>query len=210
VKGLRARGIKAVFGDAAHDGVLSAADAHDARLAVVAIPESDRAEIVVRELRRMNAAMTILARSDRSEARERLMAAGATEVIQPELEAASTLIRHALKSLDLPREPVLAYLDRFRGAMDAAPPPAPDATPLPHVQEITIEAGRLADQSLREARVRERYGVTVTAITRAGGEVILHPSADTFFRTGDHVRVFGLPHQVAHLVGDVASEGDQK
>src|SRR5688572_13905940 len=92
VKGLRARGIKAVFGDAAHDGVLSAADAHEARLAVVAIPQSDRTELVVRQLRRMNAGMTILARSDRSEARERLMAAGATEIIQPELEAASTLI----------------------------------------------------------------------------------------------------------------------
>jgi CPA2 family monovalent cation:H+ antiporter-2 len=203
VKGLRARGITAVFGDAAHDGVLFAAHAHEARLAVVAIPQSDRTELVVRQLRRMNAGMTILARSDRSEARERLMAAGATEVIQPELEAASTLIRHALKSLDLPRERALEYLGRFRDAMDAAPVAVSDEAPLPQVQEITIDAGRLADQSLREARVRERYGVTVTAITRAGGEVILHPSADTFFRAGDRVRLFGLPHQVEHLVSDV-------
>ena len=206
VKGLRARGITAVFGDAAHHGVLSAAEAHAARLAVVAIPESDRTELVVRQLRRMNAHMTILARSDRSEARDRLMAAGATEVIQPELEAASTLIRHALKSLDLPRERALEYLGRFRDAMDAVPAAAPDQAPLPQVQEITIDAGRLADQSLREARVRERYGVTVTAITRAGGELIQHPSADTFFRAGDRVRVFGLPQQVADLIGDVRAE----
>jgi CPA2 family monovalent cation:H+ antiporter-2 len=203
VKGLRARGIRAVFGDAAHDGVLSAADAHRARLAVVAIPESDRTERVVRQLRRMNSGMTILARTDRAEARERLMAAGATEVIQPEMEAASTLIRHALKSLDLPRERTLEYLGRFRDAMDAAVSPPPDEAPLPHVREITIDAGRLADLSLREARVRERYGVTVTAITRATGEVIPHPSADTLFREGDHVRVFGLPQQVADLVSDV-------
>jgi CPA2 family monovalent cation:H+ antiporter-2 len=200
VKGLRARGITAVFGDAAHHGVLSAAHAHAARLAVVAIPQSDRTELVVRQLRRMNARMTILARSDRSEARERLMAAGATEVIQPELEAASTLIRHALKSLDLPRERALEYLGRFRDAMDASPVAASDEAPLPQVQEITIDAGRLADQSLRDARVRERYGVTVTAITRAGGEMIQHPSADTLFRAGDRVRVFGLPQQVADLI----------
>ena len=206
VKGLRARGIKAIFGDAALDGVLSAADAHEARLAVVAIPQSDRTELVVRQLRRMNAGMTILARSDRAEARERLMAAGATEIIQPELEAASTLIRHALKSLDLPRERVLEYLGRFRGAMDAAAVAASDEAPLPQVQEITIDAGRLADQSLRDARVRERYGVTVTAITRSNGEVIQHPSADTLFRAGDHVRVFGLPHQVAHLLSEVHAE----
>lgn len=200
VKSLRARGIHAIFGDAALDGVLSAADAQDARLAVVAIPQSDRTELVVRQLRRLNAGMTILARSDRSEARERLMAAGATEIIQPELEAASTLIRHALKSLEVPRERALEYLGRFRGAMDDAAVAVSDEAPLPQVQEITIDAGRLADQSLREARVRERYGVTVTAITRSNGEVIQHPSADTLFRAGDHVRVFGLPQQVARLV----------
>ena len=90
VKGLRARGITAIFGDASQHAVLAAAHAGEARLAVVVIPESDRAEVVVRQLRRMNATMAILARSDRAEARERLMAAGATEVIQPELEAAST------------------------------------------------------------------------------------------------------------------------
>jgi monovalent cation:H+ antiporter-2, CPA2 family len=207
VKGLRARGITAIFGDASQHAVLAAAHAGEARLAVVVIPESDRAEVVVRQLRRMNATMAILARSDRAEAREGLMAAGATEVIQPELEAASTLIRHALRTLAVPRERALGYLERFRSAMDAAPAAAADEAPLPQVREITIAAGRLADQSLREARIRERFGVTVTAITRSTGEVLLHPSADTRFRRGDNVRLFGLPQQIAQLLEDVRAGG---
>ena len=47
---------------------------------------------------------------------ERLARAGATEVIQPELEAAATLIRHALRGLALPQPTVLDYLARFRAA----------------------------------------------------------------------------------------------
>ncbi len=206
VKGLRARGIKAIFGDAAQPAILAAAAAHEARLAVVAIPESDRTEVVVRQLRRTSRTMTIFARSDRPEARDRLMEAGATEVIQPELEAASTLIRHALRGLGVPRERALAYLDRFRGAMDAAPAGAPSEPLLPQVSEITIDAGRLADQSLREARIRERFGVTVTALTRASGEVVLHPSPDAVFRPGDRVRCFGLPQQIDRLEQEIARD----
>jgi small-conductance mechanosensitive channel len=54
--------------------------------------------------------------------RDRLAEAGATEVIQPELEAASTFIRHALRRLALPRDETLEYLMRFREAMDAGMP----------------------------------------------------------------------------------------
>jgi CPA2 family monovalent cation:H+ antiporter-2 len=44
------------------------------------------------------------------------MALGATEVIQPEIEAAGTVIRHALTHLGLPKEHILDYLERFREA----------------------------------------------------------------------------------------------
>jgi len=42
------------------------------------------------------------------------MAVGASEVIQPEIEAAGTVIRHVLELLGLPKEPVLDYLEGFR------------------------------------------------------------------------------------------------
>jgi K+/H+ antiporter YhaU regulatory subunit KhtT len=64
------------------------------------------------------------------------------------------------------------------------------------VQEVTMGAGALADLSLGEARVRERFGVTVVSVERPEGEVVVNPSADTRLRPGDRLRVFGLPEQV--------------
>jgi hypothetical protein len=119
-------------------------------------------------------------------------------VIQPEFEAASTLIRHALRGLDLPRDRVLAYLDLFRRAMEATPPT--EMSPgkaLPELREIAVGTGELADQSLRHGRIRERFGVTVVALTRADGDTVIHPSADAVIRPGDRVLVFGLREQIA-------------
>jgi K+/H+ antiporter YhaU regulatory subunit KhtT len=92
---------------------------------------------------------------------------------------------------------VLAYLERFRGAMELAAREerlAPDT--LPRVAEVVLGQGTLADQSLSEARIRERLGVTVVAVTRGGGDALLNPPAETIVRAGDRVRIFGLPDQI--------------
>lgn len=198
VKGLRARGVDCVFGDAAELDVLEAAGTREAAQVIVALPDIDVAHAAVRNARALNRTARILARSHHPAGRERLIAAGATEVIEPEFEAASTLIRHALRGLDLPRDRVLAYLDLLRKAMDATSPAA--TTPgeaLPELREVAVNTGRLADQSLRESRIRERFGVTVVALTRADGDMILHPSADVVVHPGDRVLVFGLGHKIS-------------
>jgi len=195
VKGLRARGIPCVYGDAASRPLLEAAGAARAALVVIALPEVERVHQAVAHVRMLNPDAPILARAHESGARARLIAEGASEVIQPELEAAATLIRHVLRRLDLPRDAVLDYLERFRGAMDVAGDVPTEA--LPGVQSVVIGHGGLADQSLREARIRERFGVTVISVDRVGATRILHPSAETVVRTGDTVRVFGLPDQIA-------------
>jgi K+/H+ antiporter YhaU regulatory subunit KhtT len=81
--------------------------------------------------------------------------------------------------------------------MERAQASAGSAEALPAVEEIVMGAGPLADQTLGEARVRERFGVTVVAITKARGPVLHNPTADTVLRTGDRVRIFGLPDQLA-------------
>ena len=201
VRGLRERGVPSVFGDAGHRRLLETAGARHASLAVVALPEVDRARLAVGHLRTLNPTLPVLARThDRAE-HEKLRAAGATEVIQPELEAAATLIRHALNRLALPRERVLAYLEQFRDAINLARAHTPEPTArLPEMQEVTLGPRALADCTLREARVRERFGVSVLAITRADGSLEANPSADTVLREGDRVRLFGLPEQVAALL----------
>ena len=61
---------------------------------------------------------------------------------------------------------------------------------------MRLGAGALADLSLGEARVRERFGVTVVSVERPDGTAMVNPSAETRLRPGDRLRVFGLPEQV--------------
>ena len=128
-------------------------------------------------------------------------------MIEPEREAAATLIRHALRRLDLPAEQVLDYLGRFRAAMGGtAGDPAAPVDALPRVETVAIGHGGLADQSLGEARIRERLGVTVVAVTRARGGVVVNPPAETILRPGDEVRAFGLPAELDAFRAEAARD----
>ncbi|HTG12055.1 MAG TPA: cation:proton antiporter, partial [Candidatus Eisenbacteria bacterium] len=152
VRGLRSRAVPCLFGDAAQARLLEEAGAGRASLVVVALPEMDRAQLVVRGVRALSSRVPILARAHSTAARDGLADSGATEVIEPELEAAATLIRHALRTLSLPQPRVLDYLTRFRGAMipggTAAGAGRSSTEALPEVHEVTLGAGALADQSL--------------------------------------------------------------
>ena len=201
VRGLRERGIPSFYGDGSQRRLLHEAGAEHAALAVVALPEAGQVRTAVRNIRTLNPTVPILARTHERAHHEALRQAGATEVIQPELEAATTLIRHALRRLSLPRERVLAYLEQYRDALELTPAAdVESAARLPVLREVTLGAGALADRTLRDARVRERFGVSVMAITRADGTLVLHPSADTLLRRGDRLRLFGLPEQLDALL----------
>ena len=78
-----------------------------ASVVIMALPEIEPARLAVQRLRRINATVPILARAHGRKEAEYLMAVGASEVIQPEIEAAGTVIRHVLELLGLPKEPVL-------------------------------------------------------------------------------------------------------
>jgi K+/H+ antiporter YhaU regulatory subunit KhtT len=123
-------------------------------------------------------------------------------VIQPEQEAATTLIRHALERLSVPRQRVLAYLNRYRGAMESAEVDreASATTGLPQLRQVTLRSGTLVGQSLGDVRMRERFGVTAVTVTRATGEMLLNPSAETVLREGDRLRLFGLAQQIDTLL----------
>jgi CPA2 family monovalent cation:H+ antiporter-2 len=208
VKALKARGLVALYGDGMHPKVLEAAHADRARLAVVTIPDGERSRLAVHALRGMNHGLRVLVRAHDATVAEELERAGVA-VVRPEVEAATALVRHALAGLTLPADRVRAYLDRFRHAMELPETvtPASEADALPQVHDVTIGAGELADQTLREARIRERFGVTVLAIERTNPrEVVLNPPPETHLRSGDRVRLFGLPEQIAAFRGAATGE----
>jgi CPA2 family monovalent cation:H+ antiporter-2 len=199
VEALRQRGLPVVYGDAAGEPVLRAAGAAQAALAVVATPDFERTRLAVRRLRRLNPTMPILARATHPAQRGALLEAGATEVIQPEFEAAQTLLRHGLERLGIPHEQVKAYMEQQRAAEVAADQAGP-RLPLAGLlvtREVRVGPGFCVDCTLRRARIRERTGVSVLAVRRADGSVVVNPGPDVMLRLGDEVTVIGLPDQIA-------------
>jgi monovalent cation:H+ antiporter-2, CPA2 family len=201
VETLRTRGIFCLFGDATHERILQEANIQSASLVIRTLPEGNKSQLVIREIRRQNPTVPILARAHTRSDHEALLQAGASEIIQPELEASATMIRHALDYLKLPTDQTSAYLERFREALGAAQAvrSVPQA-PLPDVYEIEVDGSALVDQSLREARIRERFGITVVAVRRGSGELLVNPAADTVIKAGDTIRVFGLRDQIANFM----------
>jgi CPA2 family monovalent cation:H+ antiporter-2 len=203
VKNLGMRRVPCLYGDAAQPRLLEAAGVARAGLVVVTLPERDRARQAIRHARALNPSVPILARAHDREATDALRAAGATEVIQPELEAGLTLIRHGLGQLALPKQRLVDYLEVLREAIGGVPERARAARQgLPEVRELTLGPDGFADQSLREARLPERFGVTVVRIDRPDGEVVPSPDADTLLRPGDRIRVFGLPQQIEAFLAE--------
>jgi len=200
VETLRSRGLHCLFGDASHERLLEEAHIQSASLIILTLTDGDKNEMVIRKIRGEGLEVPILARAHSRADHEALLEAGASEIIQPELEASATMIQHALDYLKLPADQASDYLERFREAVGTARAAA-SATPrpLPNVYEFNVDGPPLADQSVRESRIRERFGVTVVAVIRSSGELVLNPAPETVISSGDRIRVFGLPEQIESL-----------
>ncbi len=170
-------------------------------MVLVTLPDVDRARLAITNARRLNPNAPILARTHRTTDHEKLARAGATEIIQPELEASSTMIRHAFSHLKLPDEQIRAYLRGFRKAMDALPD-KPSESPLefPEVRELTLRPSEISSCSIRDSKIRERFEISVLSLKRSSGETLLNPGPDTVLLAGDKLRIFGLPDDIEAFV----------
>lgn len=117
IRRLQVRGVACLYGDASHRELLTKAGAADASLIIVALPEIEPAALTVRRIRDLNSKVPILARAHGLVEAERLGVVGATEVIQPEVEASATLIRHALTWFGVPKDRILDYVEQYRQSM---------------------------------------------------------------------------------------------
>jgi len=200
VETLRIRNVFCLFGDATHERLLQEASVQTASLAILTLPDGHKNQLVTRRIRSLNRTVPILARAHSRTDHETLLEAGASQIIRPELEASATTIRCAFEYLNLPVDQASDYLERFREAVGTARGAvAVSRTPLPNVYEFDVYGPPLADHSLRDSRIRERFGVTVVAVRRSSGELVLNPAPDTVISSGDKIRVFGLSEQIENL-----------
>jgi CPA2 family monovalent cation:H+ antiporter-2 len=114
IRTLRTSGTPCLYGDASHRELLMAAGTTKARLIVVALPAIEPATLSIQRIRALNSVVPVLARAHGRTEAAKLRAVGSTEVIQPEVEASATLIRHVLGHLDQPKDRVLKYVENYR------------------------------------------------------------------------------------------------
>jgi len=205
---LRSRKIPWVFGNAAHPHILERVAADRAALAIVTIPEPNSSSLTVRNMRRMNPQLPILGRAHRRADYEALLRAGATEVVQPEMEASATIIRHAFTHLCFPAEQIRAYLRAFRVAHESLEAARfQPGTVMPEMRELQLENAGVAGRSLGSYRIRSQFGVTVIAIIRLSGGVIMNPPAETLLEPGDRLRVMGFANNIDDFAAWLGGSG---
>ncbi len=140
---------------------------------------------------------------------EELLKCGATQVIQPEIEASATLVSNALQHLNLPGANARAYVEALRAGLEKYPRSSLTPVNFPALQDVTVGDFTGDGETLGEAHVRERFGVTVVEVVTPSGEVVLNPPATTSLRSGDKLRVFGLPKQIAEFAAYVGGAEDR-
>ena len=121
IRRLRIRGTPCLYGDASHQELLVKARTTTAALVVVALPEIEPAALTVRRVRAHNPKVPILSRAHGVMEANKLSSMGSSEVIQPEVEASATLIRHALNWYGLPKERILDYVEQYREGRPTKP-----------------------------------------------------------------------------------------
>jgi voltage-gated potassium channel len=167
---LRLNNILHVEGDATSDRILlTAGVAHARGLATALSGDADNALVVI-SAKGLNPRLQVVARASSRETEEKLLRAGADRVVTPYTIGGQRM------ALGLLQPAVNEFLNSVIF----------NAEKHTELGEIEVhEHSELVGKTLRESRLRERWGAIVVAIKHQGGEFILSPSADTILSCGD-------------------------
>jgi voltage-gated potassium channel len=173
------RNIPTIVGDATHDDTLREARIDRARGLVAALASDADNIYVTLSARSLNPNVIISARSSFEQAEDKLRTAGATTVLTP-----YPFVGHRLAQSML-RPHVLSFLD-VASAFNKSP--GYDL----EIGQVTIAAThRGQPQTLKDAHIRDRFGVIVLAVQKPEERMRFNPDAETMIGSGDTLIVMG-------------------
>lgn len=114
VKLLRERAVNVVYGDPADRDVLDYAQVDLARAIIIAIPDRHTQELIIGHAQTLNRRIKIICRSHHEEDQARLKSLGVTTIIQPEFEAAVTIVERLLPEFGVSPEDVSGKIARLK------------------------------------------------------------------------------------------------
>lgn len=207
VRTARAAGDQVIYGDAADETMLHSVGLERASAVIVTFSDPERSLKIVEAVRRSRALVPLLVRTMDDSELEELHAAGATEVIPETLEAALTLVSHALLVLDVPMSRVLRTVgeirrQRYKMLRTVFQREGAELADETHalreqLHTVVLPPGAWAvSRTLREIR-QHGAEVSFTAVRR-DGIVGRDPDQDMTLREGDIVVLVGTPEANEH------------
>jgi CPA2 family monovalent cation:H+ antiporter-2 len=129
VRELRAKGVRAYYGDAGSDALLLRAGIQDARVLAVMVPDLVAARAAIIHAHALNPEIIAIARATTHGGVPLLREAGADKIIQPELEAGLESVRHVLRELGVPPPDAASAVSEWRSILyrSGEPDDAPEA-----------------------------------------------------------------------------------
>ena len=203
-----------VFGDAQRRDALVAAGAERARALVISFVDIDAALKIIGTAKSVRPELPIVVRTTDDEPIERLLAAGATEVVPEVLEGSLMLASHSLLLLGTPLSQVLRRIRAvreeryslfqgfYRGASDGNESET-DARIL-HTVHLSASANAVGRPWSEIAASFRGSDVEITHVRR-GGMRLPRPDDEFMFEAGDAVVLLGTQTSVSslelHLIG---------
>lgn len=114
IKELRQSGILTVYGDPADRDVLDYAQVDLARAVVIAIPDRHTQELVISHAKSLNRRIRIICRSHHEEDQRHLKALGVHTIVQPEFEAALSIVERVLTDFGVPVDDISGKVSRLK------------------------------------------------------------------------------------------------
>jgi voltage-gated potassium channel len=183
------RGWLAVEADASREDVLARAGIHRARGLIAAVGTDAENVFTVLTARVMQPDLFIIARVESDDAEPKLRRAGADRVISPYQIGANHMAQTALR----PAVVDFVHLATSSERLDLS------------LEQVHINADSpLSNQSIVEAGIRQKFGVIVVGIKRAGGAMEFNPPPEAVVRPGDELVVLGRTDSVKALEKGVA------
>ncbi|OUP10369.1 cation:proton antiporter [Collinsella sp. An2] len=196
-------GLSVLVGDAANSEILSHAHLDTARVLVIAGNGDGAAEQIAREARELAPNLRIVTRAETEDGVAALVAAGADDVVRPELEGGIELMRHTMLDLGYRPKQIQDYANDLRASGyealgDGAQGKRMHAferlvASLAEVDLHWISVGEgcpLAGCTLAQLDLRARTGANAVALRR-GTDIELFLDAGTVLEAGDRVGMIG-------------------
>jgi voltage-gated potassium channel len=177
-------GMLGVEGDASQQDVLQRVHIERARGLVAAVGTDAENVYAILTAREMAPRLFIVGRAESTDSERTLLRAGADRVISPYQIGGQQMAQTALR----PAVVDFVQLATAAGSLDLA------------MEQVKVGAGSaLANHTLVEANLRQRFGVIVVGIQRSGGRIEFNPAPDAVMQAGDDIVVLGRPASLKGL-----------